>query len=192
MKTNLKHLLVTVLFALLIGAGFLLCLFYPKETYSESERRKLAAMPALTRDAVFSGRFTRDFEAYTLDAFPFRDAWRRLKAETNRGVFFRQDNNGVYETEGFLSAIQYPMKEASLDRAAARFRYFAETYLNDSNRVFVSVIPDKNAFLAAPSGHPSMDYPLFEEAVYQRMDFAVPIVISDLLERDDYYFTDTP
>ena len=191
MKSKVKNIIVTVLFAVIIGAGFLLCLFVPKETYSESERRKLAQMPAFTKDAVFSGRFTRDFESYTLDGFPFRDAWRRIKAETNKNVFFRQDNNVVYEADGFLSALQYPMNEESLDHAVSRFRYFADKYLGNANHIYVSVIPDKNAFLAAPSGHPAMDYPLFEKTFYEKMDFATPIVISDLLERDDYYFTDT-
>lgn len=191
MKTELKNKVVTILMAALIGAGFLLCLFFPKETYSESERRKLAPLPELSASAVFSGRYTRDFEAYTLDAFPFRDAFRRVKALTAAHVFHRQDNNGIYLTDGFLSAVQYPMKEASLDRAVSRFRYFAETYLDDSNTIYFSVIPDKNCFLAAESGHLSMDYPLFEERMQEKMDFASYIPISDLLERDDFYFTDT-
>ena len=52
----------------------------PAKDISEAERRKLAQFPALTAQSVGSGRFMTDFERYTLDQFPLRDAFRRLKA----------------------------------------------------------------------------------------------------------------
>ncbi|MCQ4720887.1 hypothetical protein NE659_26895, partial [Flavonifractor plautii] len=55
----------------------------------------------------------------------------------------------------------------------------------------ISVIPDKNCFLARESGHLSMDYAQLESLMAQKVGFADYISISDLLERDDYYRTDT-
>ena len=57
MDSKKKNLTVCILFGLLLAVAFLACLFLPKEATSDSERRKLAAMPAFTLDTVLSGRF---------------------------------------------------------------------------------------------------------------------------------------
>ena len=128
-----------------------------------------------------------DFESYAVDTFPFRDFLRGIKAVTALHVFLRQDNNGIYAQEGFLASMEYPMNEASLSQAARRFGYIREKYLTDENRIYLSVIPDKNCFLAEKSGHLSMDYRDFEKKMADLAEFAEYISISDLLERDDYY-----
>ena len=132
-----------------------------------------------------------DFETYAADAFPFREGFRRIKALTALKVFLRQDNNGIYLADGFLAAMGYPVNEDSLMRAAGRFSYICEKYLTDENKVYLSVIPDKNCFLAKESGHPAMDYGNFEKRMAELAGFAEYISISDLLEKDDYYRTDT-
>lgn len=191
MDTKKKDFILCITFALLLTGGFLLCMFMPKEQYLVSERRMLNPMPKLSAEGVWSGRFMTDFEAHAVDAFPFRDSLRRIKALTALNIFWRQDNNGVYAAEGFLASLEYPMNEASLTRAGERFRYICEKYLTDENKVYISVIPDKNCFLASQSGHLSMDYVDFEKQMADKAYFAEYIQISDLLERDDYYKTDT-
>lgn len=191
MDAEKKDIVLCAVFALLLAGGFALCLFLPKKSYSDSERRALSPMPALTAQTVWSGRFMSGFEEYAADAFPFRESFRSVKAATALRVFGRQDNNGIYESEGFLAAMEYPVDDSSLVRAAQRFRYLCEKYLTDENRVYLSVIPDKNRFLARQSGHLSMDYDAFEKRMEELADFAEYIPISDLLERDDYYRTDT-
>lgn len=73
MQGKKENMVVCILFALLLYGGFLLCLFMPRPRYLESERRTPAAVPVLTGDALWSGRFMTDFEDYGMDAFPFRD-----------------------------------------------------------------------------------------------------------------------
>lgn len=191
MDAEKKDIVLCVTFALLLAGGLALCLFMPKNSYSDSERRTLSPMPALTAETVWSGRFMSGFEEYAADAFPFRESFRSVKAATALRVFGRQDNNGIYVSDGFLASMEYPVNEDSLVRAAGRFRYICEKYLTDGNKVYLSVIPDKNCFLARESGHPSMDYEEFEKRIEELADFAEYIPISDLLERDDYYRTDT-
>ena len=191
MNTKKKNIILCALFALLLAGGFLLCVFLPKQEYSDSERRRLAVMPKPSAASLWNGRFMSDFEAYAVDAFPFRDAFRRIKALTAGKVFLRQDNNGIYVSDGFFSAVEYPLNGESLEYAAERFRYVCEKYLTEENKVFLSVIPDKNCFLAKESGHLSVDYEDFEKQMAEEADFAEYIRISDLLERDDYYRTDT-
>lgn len=191
MNMKKKNIILCVLFAILFAGGFLLCVFWPKKEYSVSERRGLVAMPEVSAANVWNGRFMSDFEDYAVDTFPFRDTFRRIKALTAGNVFLRQDNNGIYVADGFISAVEYPLNEASLDYAAGRFRYICEKYLTEENKIFLSVIPDKNCFLAEESGHLSMDYEAFERRMADAADFAEYIRISDLLEKDDYYRTDT-
>lgn len=191
MSVEKKDRVICSMFALMLAGGLLLALFMPKDKYSDSERRMLSPMPGLSAENVWSGRFMSDFENYAVDAFPFRDVFRQIKALTALKVFFRQDNNGIYLSDGFLSSIEYPMNETSLVRAAERFRSICEKQLTEDNKVYFSVIPDKNCFLAEVSGHPAMDYDEFEGRMKELIDFAEYIPISDLLERDDYYRTDT-
>ncbi|WP_434311484.1 DHHW family protein [Hominifimenecus sp. rT4P-3] len=191
MNTQKKDQVICIFAALVFLTGFLLCVFLPKAEYSESERRKLAAMPEISPSRIWDGRFMTDFESYTVDTFPFREQMRTIKAWTATKVFGRQDNNGIYCWDGFLSAIEYPLHESSFKRAEERFRYVCGKYLTEKNRVFLSVIPDKNCFLAQKSGHLSMDYAEIEKWMAQNADFAEYITISDLLDRDDYYKTDT-
>lgn len=191
MDTKKKNIILCAWFALLLAGGFLLCVFLPKPEYSDSERRGLAAMPKLSAASLWNGRFMSGFEAYAVDTFPFRDTFRRIKALTAGKVFWKQDNNGIYVSDGFFAAVEYPLNEESLTHAAERFRYVCEKYLTEENKVFLSVIPDKNCFLAKESGHLSIDYEEFEKQMAKKADFAEYIRISDLLERDDYYRTDT-
>ncbi len=191
MDRTKKDMVLCVVFGLLFAGGFAACLFLPKPKYSESERRMLSPMPAFTAQSVASGRFMADFEEYAADAFPLRDSFRRIKAWTAWKIFRRQDNNGIYLADGFLSALEYPVNEASLERAAGRFRAVCEKYLTDENKVYFCVIPDKNCFLAKESGRPAMDYDYFETRMAELADFAEYIPISDLLEKEDYYRTDT-
>jgi len=191
MNVKKKNSIICIMFALYFAGGFLLCVCLPKPEYSYSERRGLAVMPKLSAASLWNGRFMSDFEVYAVDTFPFRDTFRRIKALTSGGIFLRQDNNGIYVTDGFLSAVEYPLNEESVDHAVERFRYVCEKYLTQENRIFLSVIPDKNCFLAKESGHLSIDYEAFEKQMEEEADFAQYIRISDLLERDDYYHTDT-
>lgn len=186
-----KNKLICSLFACFFGAGFLLCVCLPKSGYSQAERRRLASFPSCSLEQILSGRFMSDFETYGMDHFPFRDSFRSLKAVASRFVFGRKDNHGIYLWDGYLAAVEYPRREESLDRAVERFRYIYEKYLTEENRVFLSMIPDKNCFLAKESGHLSIDYEKFEEDLQEKAGFADYISISDLLERDDYYRTDT-
>lgn len=186
-----KNKVMCVLFACFLGLSFFLCILFPKEDYSYSERRKLAKMPELSLDSVLNGRFMTGFDSYAQDQFPFRESFRKLKAFSATEGFKRKDNHGIYETEGYACAMEYPVDEKSLDRASQRFRYIYDKYLSEENKVYLCVIPDKNCFLAPKSGHLSMDYPAFEKAMAEKMDFAQNISITHLLEQEDYYKTDT-
>ena len=190
MKRKKKNKILCLLTALLLAGGLLLNLCLPAGVYSDSERRSLAAMPQLSWAGIWSGRFMSGFEAHVTDTFPFRDLLRSVKALTAAEIFHRQDNNGIYVAQGHISSMEYPVDRDSCRRCTERFRHICETYLTEQNRVFFSVIPDKNAFLAKDSGHLALDYAAFEKQMEDMAEFAQYVRISDLLEKDDYYRTD--
>ena len=162
----------------------------PAKDISEAERRKLAQFPALTAQSVGSGRFMTDFERYTLDQFPLRDAFRRLKAVVHYDLLGQRDNNGIYLTGGSAAELEYPLNEVSVSNALKKFNALYETYLNGS-RVVVSVVPDKGYYLAEKNGYPAMDYEALFAAVEDGMDWAEYVDLTDLLSAEDYYRTDT-
>lgn len=193
MKNKTMNIVQTVLFAVLVLGLALWCWLKPATEYSESERRELDQLPEVSVDSMTSGKFMSGFEDYTLDQFPLRDTFRSIKAFTNFYVFGRLDNNDIYITDdGYIGKLEYPLKEDSVVSAMNKFKYIYETYLKDNlTNNYITVIPDKNAFIAEENGKLSMDYEEFYTLVKQNCEFANYVDITDLLSIEDYYLTDT-
>lgn len=192
MSTKQKNRFVVCLTALFLLGFCLWNILKPQQAESVSERRPLASFPVLSCDSVGSGAFMADFETYALDQFPLRDTFRGIKAWTVRSLLGRKDNNGLYMEEGYLSKLDYPLNTDSVTHAADRFRYVYDHYLSGKDiRVYLSVIPDKNYFLAEQNGYPSMDYQELLQQIQRETDFAEYIDIVPLLNISDYYRTDT-
>ena len=158
--------------------------------YSDSERRVLASFPKIEAESILSGEFSKDFDEYAVERFPARDMWRSIKAYVKTGVFLQKDNNKIYTNGDYISKMEYPMNEQMLDYAANLFENVKDKYCAD-NDIFLAVIPDKNEFLADGGGHLKVEYEKFADYMAEKMDFAEYIEIADLLEADDYYYTDT-
>ena len=172
----------------LFGALTLACWLHRPQEESLTERRKLAQLPDLTWRSVQSGSFASGFESYTQDQFPLRETFRQAKALFSLRVLGRLDNNGIYESkDGFLAQLEYPMDETSVDYAASRFQAVYDRYLSGSNRVYVSVIPDKSQFLNVPK----LSYGDFIARLQADIPFAAYLDISDTLTLDSFYRTDT-
>lgn len=166
--------------------------FRQPDTTSVSERRPLAQFPALTADTLSGGKFMTEFEDYTLDQFPGRDAFRKLKSLVHYNVLQQKDNNNIYIVDGYAAKLDYPVNTSALDHALSRLNFVYETYLKEhGSRVFMSVVPDKSYYLAEPNGYPAMDYDTLFAAVQEKLPFAQHIDITDCLSIKDYYFTDT-
>ena len=169
----------------------LLAFFGPKESYSLSERRELAEKPDWSIREVWKGTFMEEFDAYSLDQFPFRDSFRRLKARMQYGIFQQQDNNGIYFYQDHIVKMEYPYREASVTHALKRFRYLYDRYLGDTKGALVfAVVPDKGYYAGAESGHLQMDYGRLLSALQKGMPEAEVVDLTDMLSLADYYRTD--
>ncbi len=187
MIKNRNRILIVVMvavFTFFVSAAFL----KPDDEYSQTERRNLKQQPELSVESVLSGRFMSNFEEYTLDQFPFRNAFRSLKAITS----LKADNNDLYVYEGSIVSMEYPLSEESLERAGERFENVYEMYLKDSGcEIYLSVIPDKNYFYAKDSGHLMLDYEKLVSTVMLDNSYMTYVDIFPLLSKQDYYLTDT-
>lgn len=194
MNTRIKDYVQLILLSVLLFGIAFWCWFKPATDFSTTERRELKQFPELSVKTLVSGKFMQTFEDYTLDQFPARDSFRTIKALTAKYVFGHLDNNDIFVTsDGMIGKHEYPLKQDQVVHAANKFKYVYNTYLKDNGgKVYLSVIPDKNAFIAEESGHLAMDYDLFFKLMQENTkDFATYIDISDLLSKDDYYLTDT-
>lgn len=191
MSEKIKNIVSVLLVAVFILGFSVWSILLPDAEESTSERRHLAQFPAVSADSILSGKFMTDFEDWSLDQFPLRDQFRTLKAFTAFYLLRQKDNNDIYVVDGQAAKLDYPMHADSLDYAASRFAWIYENLLKDADtRVWLSVVPDKNYFLAAENGYPAMDYAAFIAALRKQMPYADYVDILDALSIDDYYTTD--
>ncbi len=184
-----------------IGAGVLVALwlvltgfawFGPSKDISESERRPLDQMPEISLEKIWNGIFMGEFEDYTLDQFPLRDTFRQLKSLFHYYVMNYSDNNDIYVADGYAAKLEYPLNRDSLDYALGKFQFVYDTYLKDTgSRILMSVIPDKGYYLAEENGYLAMDYEEMFSGFREGMPWATYVDLTDSLDRESYYFTDT-
>lgn len=164
--------------------------FTPDQEISDSERRLLAQMPAITLDSMVSGKFMKDFERYSLDQFPLRDGFRTVKSLFHQYVLQQKDNNGIYLYDGYAVKQEYPLNTDSVNHVLERFNHIYEKYLADSD-CYLAIVPDKGYYLAEKAGQLSMDYERLFSMMEEGMPWAKPIDLTGVLSAEDYYRTDT-
>lgn len=187
-----RNKIYVIAFAVLFFGLTLFAWLKPADDFSATERRPLKQFPQLNGQTILSGKFMREFEAYTLDQFPFRDVFRSLKAMTHLYVFGQTDNNDVYTADGYVSKLDYPLSEEAMDNAVRKFQNIYKAYLDGTNaKVYYSIIPDKNAFLADENGYLAYDYEKMYAYFGDKLSNMTYIDITNLLAVEDFYYTDT-
>lgn len=188
---NLKNILLIGLSSAIIFGFLLFGLISADGDYSMSERRTLAQRPEITAEALKSGSFMSKFEDYTLDQFPMRDSFRSLRANLLHYVFRQKDNHGLYLQDGYLSRLEYPANQPKLDASRGKLAEIRDTFLAGTDcRLYLSVVPDKNFFLAPLGGYPTLDYEKVVSDLRDALPEAQYLDIFGSLSLSDYYFTD--
>ena len=192
MTTKTKNIVVSVVFALFLAVFSLYCWLKPADGYSIAERRELKQFPKLNFSTVLSAEFMNSFESYALDQFPLRDAFRAVKAYTALNIMGLKDVNDLYEKDGYISKMEYPMSDTSVQNAVNKLTALYNSFVKDKNcNVYTTVIPDKNYVMADKYNYLSLDYAALIKAYCEGMSFAQYIDITGLLDIEDYYKTDT-
>lgn len=189
---KLKNRIVIITMAAFLLLVSVACWLKGSDEYSNAERRYLKQFPELTLNTVMSGKFMSEFETYTQDQFPGRDALRGLKSGVALSVFANKDNNDLYLVDGYIGKLEYPYKPEAIEHATGVFQGISDKYLEDTNcNVYYAIIPDKGNFLAEENGYLSMDYALLEEDFCAGMEGMTYIDLYEVMELDDFYKTDT-
>lgn len=191
MSDKMKYIVNIVLTSIMI-LGISIYGFTSEDSkYSNSERRVLAKFPELSISTVFDKSFMTDFETYTQDQFPFRDQFRALKTYAVLYGLNQKENNDLYIKDGYISKLDYPLKQEILDYATTKFQNIHEKFLKDTEcSSYFTIIPDKNYFLA-PGTHLHYDYDYMMDYMKSSNSNMQYIDICDKLDIADYYFTDT-
>lgn len=192
MNSKLKNIIVAALGGIWIF-GLLIWGLIAKDTdISVSERRRLAQMPEISKESLSSGNFMSSFEKYSADQFPLRDSFRSIKSIAEYYIFAQKDSNGIYMHKGYASKLEYPLNEDSIAMAGQRFENVYKRYIeNNGGKVYLSVIPDKNFYMAKDAGAPMLDYRKMLADIREKMPYAEYIDIFGTLDLSDYYCTDT-
>ncbi len=186
---NILSIALFVVFIFAISASFVI-----RDPISVlvSERRKAAQFPEFSIEKVIDKSFFDGVEDYLTDQFPLRDKFRAIKAFIQLRIFNQKDNNGTYFVDGHISELDKTLNENSVENAAKKMNAIYDKYLKDrNNRVFYSIIPDKNYFLAEKNGYPSYDYQKMTDIMKNNVQNMEYIDIFDCLTIDDYYKTDS-
>ena len=186
------HKKITAILILTLWAAMTaLAWFSPAKEMSDAERRPLAQFPEISAEAITNGTFMTDFTDYSLDQFPLRDSFRRVKSLFHSYVLRQKDNNGIYIAQGSAAKLEYPLNETSVANAGAHFNKSYEMYLTDSENILFAVVPDKGYYLAPEAGYPALDYEAMVATLEQQLPWAEFADLRNALEADSYYRTDT-
>ena len=189
---KIKNIIMTAVFSAFFTATCVSCILKPSAEFSDSERRALAKFPEFSLQTVFSGEFMSEFETYSQDQFPMRERLRTVKALFSTGILNKADNNKFFYAENHLSKIDEEENDYMTNYAADLFAKIINQNMTDKNaRIYFSIVPDKNFFLAERNGYPSLDYHGFVERMRNKTEYMSYIDITKLLSLDDYYRTDS-
>lgn len=163
----------------------------PEDVYSQSERRLLAAKPALEAEELWTGKYVSSLEKYMVDQFPLRDELRSLKSNFSIDIMQKKDTHSIFVKDGYLCKMEYPMDEDSILHATQLFETIYSDYLKDTQvRPYITIVPDKNYFPAEEEVL-AMDYEEFFAQVYGNTPHLTPLPVAEYLQLTDYYRTDT-
>ncbi len=130
-----------IVFLAFIFAFFILNTALPDREFSEQENRSLQQRPPFSFDELFSGQYTKDFEAYTTDQFTLRDEWITLKAASELALGKRQ-NNGMFLCDG--GTIIEPYEAPEDGKLEANMEALNKLVANTDADVYFALIPGKS------------------------------------------------
>lgn len=188
MQEKTKNIIVTVGFLTILLVVFFTNIIIKDKEISKSERRKLSQFPEINISKIFSGDFTKDFDKYSVDQFIARDSFRSIKAFNSMYVFRQKDNNKLFEKDGAIYKIEYPLNTNNVQKSANKINEIYTKYLQNMN-VYYSIIPDKNYYLENDD-HLKIDYNELSSIMSNSLKDLKYIDISNSLKLEDYYKTD--
>lgn len=146
MEKKVKVLTIIIFLVILFAAG-IFTILGGRKTYSEFEKRKLAAFPKVTKDTVLKGEFQKGLDDFLNDHVVFRDQCVTVSSLANK-MIGKKEQNGVYMCkDGYLiekyEDKDFDKKEIKENvRCLTRFVNMATDSIGNKN-VKIALIPSK-------------------------------------------------
>lgn len=189
MNDKVKNVVVTILFLFVIITILIANIINKDKDVSIAERRRLKQFPKFSLYELFKGNFIKEFENYTMDQFIQRETFRRLKTNIEVDILKKQDSNNIYEYDKKLIEQIYPLNKNSVVNITKKMNEINQRYLNETNKIYYTIIPDKNYFVN--DNHLKLDYNKLQDIMKDNLEWAEYINIFDCLDLSCYYATDS-
>ena len=182
----MKNKILSISFIIIIFSLSIISIILPDKDISETERRYLMHFPTLNIKTIFNGDFFEEFNTYTVEQFPFREIFIKIKGLTTNKLFLKKEENGVFIKDGNFFEISSSINDKSID-------YFLELVTKiknnfSSENIYYSIIPDKNYYTKEEI--PKINYNELVETINQNLQDITYINIFNKLSLDSYYKTD--
>ena len=138
MKTIGKHLNAIMFFSV-IFVIFIISLLLPEKGFSEYENRYLSSKPQFSFASYTKGDFSREYEEYIDDQFPFRDSFITVKSMSEM-LSGKMENNGIIVgDDGYLFEKQLSYDTERVSKNISYLKKFGNMY-GGSHRILFSLI----------------------------------------------------
>ena len=182
----MKNKILSISFIIIIFSLSIISIILPDKDISETERRYLMHFPTLNIKTIFNGDFFEEFNTYTVEQFPFREIFIKIKGLATNKLFLKKEENGVFIKDGNFFEISSSINDKSID-------YFLELVTKiknnfSSENIYYSIIPDKNYYTKEEI--PKINYNELVETINQNLQDITYINIFNKLSLDSYYKSD--
>ena len=182
----MKNKILSISFIIIIFSLSIISIILPDKDISETERRYLMHFPTLNIKTIFNGDFFEEFNTYTVEQFPFREIFIKIKGLATNKLFLKKEENGVFIKDGNFFEIDSSIDDKSID-------YFLELVTKiknnfSSENIYYSIIPDKNYYTKEEI--PKINYNELVKTINKNLQDITYINIFNELSLDSYYKTD--
>lgn len=186
MNNKIKDKVLTIIFITFLFTFMVVNIVKKDNDISYSERRKLQKMPKITYDSVINGTYFNTLDKYTTDQFMWRDNFRKIKIDID--LLTKNNYNKLYLYKDYIIEETYPLNKESVLNVTNKINDIKKTYLNETNNIYYSIVPDKNYFVN--NDNLKLDYDELKNIMNNNLDIKY-IDIFNELSLEDYYKTDT-
>ena len=182
----MKNKILSISFIIIIFSLSIISIILPDKDISETERRYLMHFPELNIKTIFNGDFFEEFNTYTVEQFPFREIFIKIKGLATNKLFLKKEENGVFIKDENFFEISSSINDKSID-------YFLELVTKiknnfSSENIYYSIIPDKNYYTKEEI--PKINYNELVKTINENLQDITYINIFNKLFLDSYYKTD--
>ena len=182
----MKNKILSILFVSYLSLMLIFNILTPDNKISRSERRKLQTLTSPTISNILNKKFMEDLDSYVSDQFILREIFRKTKAAVNYNIFQKIDNNKIFLYKDHIFKSDYPTNKKSIKNFINKVNSISSN-LSENNKVYYSIIPDKNYYLDS-NKYLNIDYDyLYNQILNINHNY---IELRDVLTLNDYYKTD--